>query len=366
MKKKLYTKTSKGVMNFWEIWTKGGTVYTRWGAVDGAVLEDSYVAEGKNIGKANETSPADQAVLEATSKIAAKKRVKYFDTIKAASTTMNIKPMLAAKLDEKREKKLVFPVTVQPKLNGVRCLAYNLPDGTVRLMSRGGKDYTLPHISDELKGKIPDNVALDGEIYAHGYSLQVLRTFMDTPQEGTKELQLHCYDVTSLPANGCPWPQRHNQLVHFFKKHDLKHSVLLKSPEVKAVKDIKKKHDEFVQDGYEGLILRGHDNEYKLGGRSTSLLKLKSFEDAEYEVTSFAVAKDGVPTFRCITPEGNEFDVRPKGSMEERKALLKIAKKKIGKLLTVRYQELSDDLIPIFPVGIAFRGDEDLSIAGVS
>ena len=360
MKKKLYTKTSKGVINFWEIWTNGATVYTRWGAQGGKVLSDSYVAEGKNVGKANETSPADQAVLEATSKVEAKKRVKYFDTIKAATNTMNIKPMLAAKLDEKREKKLVFPVTVQPKLNGVRCLAYNLPDGTVRLMSRGGKDYTLPHISDELKGKIPAGVALDGEIYAHGFSLQVLRQFIDTPQKGTAKLKLHCYDMTSLPPDGKTWPERYAQLHKFWSSHALVNSTLLKSPQVKSMEDVNSKHNMFVSQGYEGLILRGHDNLYKLGARSTSLLKMKSFEDAEFPIMSHSVAKDGVPTFRCVTPEGNEFDVRPKGSMEERKAMLKNVTKLIGQLLTVRYQELSDDLIPIFPVGIAFRDARDL------
>ena len=50
--------------------------------------------------------------------------------------------------------------------------------------------------------------------------------------------------------------------------------------------------------------------------------------------------------------------MRPKGSVEKRQQMFKDLEKIIGKELTVRYQELSEDGIPIFPVGIVIRDYE--------
>jgi DNA ligase-1 len=51
--------------------------------------------------------------------------------------------------------------------------------------------------------------------------------------------------------------------------------------------------------------------------------------------------------------------VRPKGTVAQRKQWYNEAVNIIGKKeLTVRYQEKSEDLIPIFPVGIAIRDYE--------
>ena len=360
-KTKLYTKTSKGKINFWEIWTKGSTVHTCWGDIAGKPITDSYEAKGKNIGKANETSPAEQAVLEAQSKIDAKLRVKYFDSIKKAKTKLNIKPMLAYSLDAKRAEKLEWPVTVQPKLNGVRCLAYELPDGSVRLMSRGGKDYNLPHIQYALKGKIPKGFALDGEIYDHGVSLQTIRHRMATHCVETVLLKLHCYDYTEIPPNGMIWEDREDGLEAFFSKNrKITEAVLVRGWHCENIEDVHKVHEKYVKDGYEGLILRTHGGLYKLGARSKDLLKLKSFKDAEFRVVGWKRGKDDVPTFRCIQEEGLEFEARPVGTREERAVLMEKADEMIGQLLTVKYQDRSDDNIPIFPVGISFRPPEDL------
>ena len=47
--------------------------------------------------------------------------------------------------------------------------------------------------------------------------------------------------------------------------------------------------------------------------------------------------------------------VRPTGTLEERGKMFKNGKKYVGKMLTVKYQELSEDGIPRFPVGKSVR-----------
>ena len=66
----------------------------------------------------------------------------------------------------------------------------------------------------------------------------------------------------------------------------------------------------------------------------------------------------GLVIWTCKTKDGKKFNVRPRGTHEERAALFKEAGNYVGKKLTVRFQELTGDGIPRFPVGITFRDYE--------
>ena len=360
----LFVKTAAGNINFWQIWTDGSIVHMKWGKVGtDRALFDNYVAEAKNVGRSNETKPHEQAKLEAQSKFDKQKRLKYVDTIAGAEDNINIKPMRAYTLDEKRQKKLKFPVHVQPKFNGVRCMAYNLPDGSVRLMSRGGKDYTLPHVQDELKGKIPAGWCLDGELYVHGVSLQTIRHYIETPCDESLQVKLHCYDLTTLPSGISTWRQRYATLRNWFEHNGgalLRSVVISPTVEANSMEIIEELHNAWVVDGYEGAMVRIMDGPYRMAAKSTKLLKYKKFFDAEFEVVGWDVGKDGVIKYTCVQEEGLKFEVRPMGDEAERKRLLACADDDIGRLLTVRYQERSDDNIPLHLRGVAFRPKKDL------
>ena len=88
-------------------------------------------------------------------------------------------------------------------------------------------------------------------------------------------------------------------------------------------------------------FLKGHTEEYKVIGMR--------------ECTGKDV---GTPTWVCVTPSGNEFTVRPEGTREIRREMFKNGSSYIGKMLTVKFQNLTDLGVPRFPVGIAFRDYE--------
>ena len=94
-------------------------------------------------------------------------------------------------------------------------------------------------------------------------------------------------------------------------------------------------------------------------GRSKDLLKYKKFMDAEFEVVGHHEAKFGlpVPIFDCKVGD-KTFGVMMKGDFESRADRMKNVTDYYGKLLTVKFQELSSDGIPRFPVGISFRDYE--------
>ena len=62
--------------------------------------------------------------------------------------------------------------------------------------------------------------------------------------------------------------------------------------------------------------------------------------------------------FVCKTSDGSKFNVRCKGTDESRREQWKNRKSYVGQMLTVRFQNYSDDGIPVFPVGITVRDYE--------
>ena len=359
-RKTLYKKDSKGKSRVWTIWTVGDTIYTEHGLLDGETQIATKRAIGKNVGKANETSPEEQAALQAKSMHSKKKDKGYYENLQDTNK-FRVSPMLAHKWDPTKQYKWSYPIDVQPKLDGVRCLAYWDNDGVV-LMSRGGKPYTAPHISDELKRRLPKTVILDGELYAHDISFQ---SFMSLTKKNRKEssvLQYCVYDALDKTSLIDSWQVRKVDLEGLFKNElaVVRNTELVPSVEAKNDADVERLHSEFVANGYEGVIMRIRTGVYRLGHRSHELLKVKSFDDAEFEIVDFAegVGKDkGSVVWICKTAHGQRFSVRPRGTYEQRQKWFDNGNLYIGDMLTVRYQGKSDVNIPRFPVGIIIRED---------
>ena len=114
----------------------------------------------------------------------------------------------------------------------------------------------------------------------------------------------------------------------------------------------------WVSEGYEGIMLRNTFGMYLVNHRSHDLQKYKEFLEDEYVIVGFKEADGrdkGTIIWICMTPEGREFSVRPRGSLEMRRDWFENGSKYIGKKLTVIYQELSEMNVPRFPVGKAIR-----------
>jgi DNA ligase-1 len=125
--------------------------------------------------------------------------------------------------------------------------------------------------------------------------------------------------------------------------------------------DIYSLQKQFIEEGYEGAMVRNHKGAYALGKRSANLQKVKTFMDDEYQIVGFeqAVGNDvGTVIWVCQGPTTTPFRVRPRGTREQRREWFTNGNSYIGKMLTVKYQELTDDGIPRFPVGISVRDYE--------
>jgi DNA ligase-1 len=384
----LYGTDSKGKIRMWSIVVedhKGvGAIITTHGLLDGKQQTNTRLVEkGKNIGKKNETTPVQQAINEAqsdwtkkteaggmTTKKPTKTEIKEAaepkgDTDDKESVSSEAKaalkdgdiphPMLAHDFN-KRAKSMKFPAFAQRKLDGVRCVAIQGKG----LYSRTGKAFPhLDHIRKDING-LAKGTILDGELYSDDLTFQEVvglvkkETLKPEDKEKMKKIYLWVYDTIRDGTNA----ERNEWLNNLFKTRTFTALKLLPTDTAIALDDVKRLHAEYVAEGYEGLILRNKAGTYKIGHRSADLQKYKEFMDDEYKIVGFKEGdglEKGCVIWICETKAHKEFAVRPRGTHEDRAEAFKTAKSQIGSNLTVRFQELTDDGIPRFPVGIAIR-----------
>jgi DNA ligase-1 len=130
--------------------------------------------------------------------------------------------------------------------------------------------------------------------------------------------------------------------------------VRVEASTIQRLSQIATYHEAFVELGYEGIMIRNPMAFYQEQIRSKGLLKYKLFKEQEYEVIGHVEGKGGIPVFVCET-NGKTFQVMVKSTMEDKKNSMEHVTSFYHQWLTVKYQELSKDGIPRFPVGIGFR-----------
>ena len=316
------------------------------------------VKEGKNIGRANATTPWTQAVAEAEA-FAAKKIDKGYNPTKGAVAKQQQEtrlPMLALKYED-RAHDIIWPAFVQPKLNGVRCLMERRGNEII-FHSRGNKQFsTLTHLKVDALAVLQDGDILDGELYNHGditfqELVGLIKRESGDPARVAKYVKFWNYDR----CENAPFVVRASRLIE--------HGSIKRVPtyRVRDNDEMRQRHAEFMRDGYEGTMVRsGGAEAYRFQYRSPSLLKVKDFIDDEFEIigANEGVGKsEGQATFTCKIKNGSAFDVRCKGTDEQRREQWTNRQDYVGKMLTVKYQCLSDAGIPVFPVGITVRDYE--------
>src|ERR1035437_1261890 len=82
----LFKRTSTGAIQEWSIGVEKNTIITIHGQTDGKKqTTHDVIKEGKNIGRSNETTPAEQALMEATSKWEGKIKKGYVEDVSRAA-----------------------------------------------------------------------------------------------------------------------------------------------------------------------------------------------------------------------------------------------------------------------------------------
>ena len=124
---------------------------------------------------------------------------------------------------------------------------------------------------------------------------------------------------------------------------------------------VETQHDVYARQGFEGIMIRDPQGKYTLAERSNKLLKFKKFQTEEYEIVGAneGTGKDaGTVVWICKGGSTGTFAVRPTGSLAQRKQWFRNRDQYIGKMLTVKFQNLTEYGFPRFPVGLGIRDYE--------
>jgi ATP-dependent DNA ligase len=251
-----------------------------------------------------------------------------------------------------------YPAFIQPKLNGVRCFAKKISEFEIDYSSRKGKSFngTLQHLTPSLLHVLKTGDILDGEIYRHDWGFQQIIRRVKKLRPDTNRLQFHAYDFAD---ENLDFYERLGKLVLLKIQGFVQ---IVETGPIMHSDAVKIFHDKFIQQGYEGAIVRNAAGKYKFNHRDKNLQKYKEFIDEEFVIVGFHTGtgtEEGCIVFEVQAKKGGvRFSVRPKGSRETKRRWVQEFENIRGRELTVRYQELSEDNVPIFPVGIAIRDYE--------
>lgn len=311
------------------------------------------IERGKNLGKKNETTHFTQALNEAEQRIRKKKNIDNYSEVKPDlfNSSQILLPMLAQDF-QKHKHKLKFPCYVQPKLDGYRMI-YDSYTKTCK--SRTGKQFeilkdTILH-NQLLKVQYP----LDGELYVHDKSFKfenygVLRKkTISTDKENLNRISYYVYDIPDEKSSFQDRKQLLNNLIEQFGDK----IKIVPTFECNNLEEIDKYHTKFIEEGYEGTMVRNKCGFYKCKFRSHNLLKYKNFDDAEFEIIGFTKERDtgsnmDLVVWKCKY-KTKTFNVQSKGTRIERNQLYQEGEKYVGKMLWVQFFGYTADGIPRFP-----------------
>ncbi len=359
---KLFKRTKLGQIQTWEIEVIAGQYRTIEGILDGKITTNVFTTcLGKNIGKANETSPADQALKEAKAKAKKKQEEGYTTDVTATDEAAVIEPMLAHNLEDYPIE--VWPVLAQRKLDGVR--ARIRKDG---VFSRKNKEFlSCPHIMEALEevlAKLPDDIFLDGELYCEELHddfeelISIIKQSKPTAEDKAKSkkyIKFYCYDVSFKDRN---YVDRLTFLQETLE--GIEFVVVVDTYIVADMEELNRYHKTFVHEGYEGLMVR-HNTPY-VYGRTKNLLKKKDWITEEFEVVDVLSGKgikaDQAARLLLKKADGTTFKGTPKVSHEVCKRWLKEKKQIIGEMATLKFFSYTKAGIPRFPNVLTIRNYE--------
>ncbi|KAJ3243937.1 hypothetical protein HDU77_010122 [Chytriomyces hyalinus] len=239
---------------------------------------------------------------------------------------------------------------VSEKLDGIRTF-WDHERG--QFFSRLGNPFTAPHW---FKEAMPKHLSLDGELFAgRGKFVETISVVKTLNSPDWEKVEYHIFDSPSM--TDLTFEARMDQLKQVVSSSNCKHLKLLPQERVESKEHVKKLLKQIESKGGEGLMLRKPGSLY-VGKRSSTLLKVKSFYDAEAVVIAHEPGRGKnsrvTGSLRCRMESGKEFRIGTGLSDSDREA-----PPKIGAIVTYRFQELTRDGIPRFPSFVGERVDAD-------
>tara|TARA_B100001105_G_scaffold8394_1_gene6323 strand:- start:1899 stop:3146 length:1248 start_codon:yes stop_codon:yes gene_type:complete len=391
---------STGKMQTWKGWTVRNEVCCAYGQLNGKIQTQSYEAVGKNIGRSNETSDVEQAIVELQAMYESQVSNKHYRTTQEEAKEFaesNREPRKVTNYKD-RYSKMSETLLTSVKKDGSRACVL---DGV--LYSKIGRPEVIKvkHLKEAVDDLHQLGLAtFDAEVYAEGLSLQRIRSAWLKPVKTTKEIIKIAKDLAKKREEVVPTPDgaiELNDAVKYLRYNPNEDADKLKFwvfdipnttgiPFVERVLDLPAleedawrlnckdcfefliptfthSHEERMEllekvcaEGSEGLVHYEPDGVYEFGKRSTNTAKSKPRYDSEARIVNVTSDKSGQGVLHlqaCDALENVKFKAKMKGAAASR--AYDVQKSYIGKWVTFSYEDLSGAGIPTKPVAERLR-----------
>ena len=291
-----------------------------------------------------------------------------------------IKPQLAKQADKVTNPKIFDKEwLISRKLDGVKALFY-YKDGEIHTASRGGEDYdaATTHLREDPKllkfFETHPTVILDGELFVRGKTLQQISgaARMEKNAYDCDWLEYWIYDCYDTYVPDIVASVRYRFLVEICEYYDIPMYLSIKDDEhnvpirlllheyVEGWDNMKKLHDKWVAEGFEGAVITDPSKPYKPGSRCNNLIKIKQYKSEDFTVVGYKLGLRGSEdmTFTCALGDGRTFEAMPVGDRATKAEYVKNFDNKYkGHKAECTYFNYSNDGIPTQPKLRIFRFD---------
>jgi DNA ligase-1 len=219
-----------------------------------------------------------------------------------------------------------------------------------KLWSRKGH---LIHAPDYFLAELPRDIVLDGELWiGHGKfeeTMSIVRS--ETPDERWNRIRYMVFDAPQAPGLF----EERIQFLRATVSEGNRFVRVVAQERCQGVTQLLAERDRVVRQGGEGVMLRQPESAYE-AGRSSTLLKVKPYDDAEATVIAHEPGKGKdagkLGALRVRADDGREFSIGSGLTDADRDS-----PPPVGTIVTYRFQGLTAKGMPRFPSYLRVRRD---------
>lgn len=232
-----------------------------------------------------------------------------------------------------------------PKLDGI--FARWIPNQG--LFTKNGRRITcLAHIEQQLSQGNTAKHVIDGEIYSKDLAFELINGLVRCEQARPEHSKLS-FNAFDLPEHSGGHSQRQAELNRIITSGNNSGVVNVVSAKLIAAGQAAERYQHFLNEGFEGLILRST--------KDLTVYKHKPLNDAEAKLVGFTPAKNDKQPFNGLVlqmPSGQTFVI---SNLKKAQRALLWQQGANGQLITYSYQQLTAKGLPRFARFKALRHD---------
>ena len=203
------------------------------------------------------------------------------------------------------------------------------------------------------------NTPLDGELWLDRKAFQRTVSIVRRHDQSNHWQQIR-FVIFDAPAAAGVFEARQTLLREIFKKTSIPYACVLQQDRCIGIDHLQAELARIEAIGGEGLMFRQPNSQYE-AGRSSTLLKVKRFHDAEGRVVEHLAGKGRhrgrLGAVVIMLSNGLTFSVGTGFTDAQRQS-----PPPVGSIVTFRYQELTDRGVPRFPSFVRVRSDAEMLI----